>query len=606
MTPKRICLVVLGAAAISIVTPPWKIHDSLTYLTLGLTLSGVIGLYVTPGLILLWYCRERAPAKAIHLIWVAVSGPLVLAAIGLTAWLAGDLWAPRLICRGAALLLIGSGLVWTLRQPADLRLSAHESRALLIALLLVLVASGRSIHSLGVQGELYRGTVTRTLAADGRSDTRVPFLIPINVENHWNPFAPESQAFYSPYTFTSRGPLVGLAATPAVLIWARTPMRTIGQMDRPFDPIDRYGYMQYRFSVIVFSALAVIPFFVALDGTQLALAGTAIYALSPFVIHEVYFTWTKQATVPLVLSAFCLVMARHPGSAGLLTGFAYLAHPSAAFAGLALVPLLVGIRRDPDWSFSCSRILRFSSWWHGRRDVAIFAIGAASVLVLWFIYSYDKPNPAGFLSYAHQADGRQAESIQQWLSSRVHSLASTLVPLYSPLMFSSHPSLLPVFERPLGIVTFFTQYFYTLPAGVGFAWFVWRFRQLGRSLRRGKGVAVVMIGLPTVGFWIQWGATVTGLLREGLHIPLAFLMLVWLRFTPVADLSHRPLHIARAIELLIFIWLPTIVSHRAVVNRRLLATDLLGLCVTITAVILLTAFIHEPGPPNARQAATSK
>ena len=49
MTPKRICLVVLGAAAISIVTPPWKIPDSLTCLTLGLTLSGVIGLYVTPG-----------------------------------------------------------------------------------------------------------------------------------------------------------------------------------------------------------------------------------------------------------------------------------------------------------------------------------------------------------------------------------------------------------------------------------------------------------------------------------------------------------------------------------------------------------------------------
>src|SRR5262245_19059749 len=146
--------------------------------------------------------------------------------------------------------------------------------------------------------------------------------------------------------------------------------------------------MQYRFSIITLGALAVIPFFVALGATELALAGTAIYALSPFVVHEVYFTWTNQATVPLMLSALCLAMAGRPSLAGLLTGFAYLAHPSAAFAGLAFVPLFVAIRCDTDWGFSGARIFRLSSWWHGRRAIVIFVAATTAVLLPWLIYSY--------------------------------------------------------------------------------------------------------------------------------------------------------------------------------------------------------------------------
>ena len=44
-----------------------------------------------------------------------------------------------------------------------------------------------------------------------------------------------------------------------------------------------------------------------------------------------------------------------------------------------------------------------------------------------------------------------------------------------------------------------------------------------------------MLALPVSAFWIQWGFTETGMLREGLHAPFPFLMLAWLRR------SHRPL-----------------------------------------------------------------
>jgi hypothetical protein len=582
MTPKGFYLLLLGAAAISVSCRTWKTPDILT---LGLTLAGVIGLFAGPGLMLLGASRKRASAQGIHLIWVAVTGPLVLSAVAVIAWLAGDIVRPELICRGAVIALIVCGLAWTSREPSDLRLSLSESKALFVALLVTLVAAGRSIHSLGVQGELYGGTVTRTLEADDRSDSRVPFLIAINVANHWNPFAPESQAFYSPYTFVSRGPLVGLAATPAVLTWARAPMQTIGQMGEAFQPVDRYGYMQYRFAVIVFGALAVLPFFVALGSDEMALVGTAIYALSLFLIHEVYFTWTKQATVPFILSAFCLALARRPGLAGVSAGFAYLVHPSAAFSGLALVPFLVAIQGESDWrEISVSNLLCRSRWWQTRDSILAFLAGTASALLPWWIYSYDKPNPAGFGSYIYLADGIPALDVWQWIVSRIQSLASTLVPLYSYLSFRTHSTLQPVVGPPLQLVTFSTQYFYTLPAGVGFVWFVSRFWQLGRGLHRRLGLALIMVGLPAALFWIYWGATVTGLLREGLQAPFAFLMLAWVQFIPAAELNRPWLHLVRAVELLIFIWIPTLVSHGSVASAGLIATDFFGLLLIIAAV----------------------
>jgi hypothetical protein len=588
MAPKRIYLVLLGAAAISIICRTWKIPDILT---LGLTLAGVTVLLAGPGLMLLGVSRKRAPAQSIHLIWIAVTGPLVLSAVALLAWFAGGIVRPELICRGAVIALIAGCLAWTSREPPDLRLSVSECNALLIALLVILVAAGRSVHSLGVQGELYGGTITRTFEADGRSDPRVPFLIPINVANHWNPFAPESQAFYSPYTFTSRGPLVGLMATPAVLTWGLTRMQTIGQMGEPFQPVDRYGYMQYRFAIIALGALAVVPFFVALGGGELALAGTAIYALSPFLIHEVYFTWTKQATVPFILSAFCLVLAQRPGLAGLLVGFAYLAHPSAAFTGLAFVPFLVALQRQSDWrEVSAANLLHPSRWWQARGSIAAFVAGTACALLPWWAYSHDKFNPGGFGSYIFLADGQSDPEAWEWIMSRIHSLASTLVPLYSYLNFHDHPLLQPVAGPALPLVTFSTQYFYTLPAGVGFVWFFSRFRQLGRSLRRSLGFALIMVGLPSAHFWVHWGATVIGLMREGLQAQFAFLMLAWVQFIPPAKLNRPWLNLARALELLIFIWVPTIVSHSSIASANFVPTDLLGLLVTIAAVLLLARF----------------
>jgi len=596
MTPQRVWVIVLVVALASIDSPGWRIPAAATF---GLTLSGVIGLFVTPGLVICGLLRRRRAPENTDLLWVVVVGPVVLATVGLVAWLLGNIVPPRLLCRAATITLMGAGLLWTVRQPADLRLSGAECRVLLIALLLTLVAAGRSMNSLGVHGELYAGTLTHTLAADDRADTRAPFIIPIDIANRWQPFSKESQDFYTPFSFTSRGPLVGLAATPVVLTWSRVDMRTVSQMHEPFTPIDRYGYMQYRFSIILLSAAAVIPFFVALGATPLALAGTAVYALSPFVVHEVYFTWTKQSTVALMLSAFCFAArGRYPLS-GALAGLAYLAHPSAAYSAVALVAFLVTVTRPAtEWNVDAGALLRPSQWWQRRAVIGRFVLGMACVTLPWGLYSYGRHNPAEFLSYLFMADFHRANSFSEWIISRLDSLESTLVPMYAYWRFHMHASMQPVFEAPLQVVTFFAQYFYTLPAGVGFVWFFWHFRDLLRSLRRVAGFAAILIGLPAGIFWIHWGATVTGMLREGLHVPFAFLMLTWVRFLPSDAFNWVPIHRARAVELLVFIWLPTILSNGAMASPALFFTDLLGLLITFVAVRILIVFARLPPTPG--------
>ena len=147
-------------------------------------------LFVAPGMSLLSLKRRHFGVSRIDLVWVAASGPVLLAATGLTAWLAGDFISPVLVCRASAIAIVVVGIVVTLREPSDLRLSGPEAKALIVVLLLTLLAAGRSIHSLAMKGELYRDTVTRTLGADERSDTRAPYLIPMNVANRWQPFGP--------------------------------------------------------------------------------------------------------------------------------------------------------------------------------------------------------------------------------------------------------------------------------------------------------------------------------------------------------------------------------------------------------------------------------
>src|SRR5688572_15251731 len=106
MTPKRVCLAFLSVALLSVDSTGWNIPELVT---LGLTFIGVASLVLAPGLVLFGLVRRATPCQSSDLIWIAVAGPLVLAAVGLAAWVGGNLAPPKLICRIAAIALIALG-----------------------------------------------------------------------------------------------------------------------------------------------------------------------------------------------------------------------------------------------------------------------------------------------------------------------------------------------------------------------------------------------------------------------------------------------------------------------------------------------------------------
>ena len=123
-------------------------------------------------------------------------------------------------------------------------------------------------------------------------------------------------------------------------------------------------------------------------------------------------------------------------------------------------------------------------------------------------------------------------------------------------------------RAPLDGVTFFTQYYYTLP---------------------GCRVRVVLLALPASGSCAlacrrtgspdarapgerlldPVGRTETGMLREGLHVPFAFLMLAWLRVIPLPVLTRPVVNWARAAELILFLWFPVFISNQRLTSPKL-------------------------------------
>ena len=123
----------------------------------------------------------------------------------------------------------------------------EEHRALLIVGCALGFAIARALWSLGPAGELYAGTISRTLEVGGRSDSRIPFMILQLVANGGPPTAKPAPPF-SPYNFSSRGPLAGLASTPVVLLTGGSRRRPAEQPWRPFDP---QGFMAFRLAMML-------------------------------------------------------------------------------------------------------------------------------------------------------------------------------------------------------------------------------------------------------------------------------------------------------------------------------------------------------------------
>ncbi len=568
--------------------------------TVALTLSLLLG----PGIA--WRMLSERE-KPLSLGFLFLPGLALLSAVGGLAWALAGAAEPRLVCFAVFAPLLGllfAILVWA--GPEEI-FDAEERRCLLVVGCVLGLAVARALWSLSAEGELYAGTISRTLEVGDRSDSRISFHVVQLVANGERPYGSLATALLSPYNFSSRGPLPGIASAPVVLLSGGHP--PAGVPEQPWAPFDHEGFMAYRLAMMSFACTAFLALWDLVR--RLAGAGGAYFAVllaatTPFLVHEVWFTWPKLLAAACVLLAAVCVLGRQPLRGGLLGGLGYLMHPVALLSAptLGLISL---------WPPQGAR------WNRPRlKQAALFVAGLAVFLVAWRLLNGSHYDQNGFLNYFKQAGPEAHPQIGPWLEYRLESLGNTLVPL---LLFfgSAHDTAVNVYDGTSpGIVHFFFQYWNTLPFGVAIVFFPLLLVGLWRAFRRWPWAVVATVLLPFALFTVYWGAVSTGMLREGLQTWVLTLFVVigceqaasgfgWLRSTPI-----RVLLTLRVVEVLAVAALPTLVTRHELLGNTFELSDavavvaMLGFGAALGALVWTAASRPElsPGPSGDRASAT--
>lgn len=498
--------------------------SSLTVGTLGvpallrtfLSCCLVLGLLLGPG---------YAIAKLLHrpageaLGFLVLPGLVLLTLMGLGAWLLSAHVSPRssaAAAAGAVLLMV----ILAAFLPGDVT-DRQDRLALLTAGALFTLAVGRNLYSFGAAGELYSNTISRTL--DARPDMRIPFHVVQLIANGVNPWTDAGEALFKPYQFSSRGPLAGLAAAPAVLLSGATVPFDWPQ--QPWQPFDNQGFVAYRISVealTAFCLLLVYGFARRLLGAVQARLVLLAIAVTPFFVHEAFFPWPKLLAAGLVVGAAHLAFQRRQLSAGLLIGVGYLAHPLALLwvPTLGLFMAVLAFQRrtgGPVW------LVRVSSLVVGWLR---FGLGVAVFPALWRLINGSHYDQAGFLTYfTGPAD---------WWQFRWDSLVSTLLPLWSAFTHGNDFYYVTVPGKEGWSVLLYEQFTTNVEFAIGLTFTPLVMLGLVAAWRRSPALVLAVLVFPLFFFLVYWGASSSGLVREGLHPWLLTLVLIWAWARPEA------------------------------------------------------------------------
>src|SRR5207237_8014547 len=120
------------------------------------------------------------------------------------------------------------------------------------------------------------------------------------------------------------------------------PPVTVGtQRWLPFAP---QGFVGYRLAMMTMASTSFLSLWTLTKRLAGELAGrfaVLLAATTPFLVHEIWFTWPKLLAASLVLLAAVALIDRHPLLAGVLLGLGYLVHPIALLSApiLALLAL---------------------------------------------------------------------------------------------------------------------------------------------------------------------------------------------------------------------------------------------------------------------------
>jgi hypothetical protein len=613
-------LAVLGCVLGLASRPPSGAHGGVGLQALDLvrvlsTTALVVVLVLGPGLVL----RAAHPRFPISLGFVPLPGLAVLAFCGAVAWALAREIHPRIVCVLLPLAVLGWMVLRVARLGTREIVTAEERWALLVIAGALGVAIARTLWSLGPPGELLAGTTFRTLEVGDRSDSRVSFGVVQLIASGSSPFGAAARGYFQGYTFSDRGPLAGLASAPILLLTGgRPPASASGGPWSPFDP---QGFLAYRLSMMTFASTAFLSVWTLtrrVGGRRSARLALLLAATTPFLVHEVWFTWPKLLAASLVLLAAVSLLDGRPLLSGLLVGAGYLVHPLA----LLSVPTLCLLAL---WPPACAATVLPASAARLRhlrippvriRGAIALLAGVAVCLVVWRVANGSHYTQTGFLhdltragrtrtlaaSFVRAFGGHPAPvTVSAWLSDRLVSVANTLVPLRLFFLSANDPSINAVNPacspfctgHSPAIVHFFFQYWTAVPFAFGIVFLPLLLLGLWRSARRWPWLVTATVIVPFLLFAVYWGDADTGLLREGLHAWVLTLLVLlaleqgserfpWLRNGPAVALLAL-----RSVEVLLVAMLPTVLTTHRLIDSRFALTDV----VAVIAMIVLCGWL---------------
>lgn len=563
----------LGAVARPAAVPLGGLsHQSADLIRVACTAALAVVLLLGPGIAM----RSVGRLRGTSLGFLPLPGIAMLICAGGLAWLLAEPVGAHLASFLVLAPVLAGLLAVVLRAGHEGLLSPAERRALLIVGSLLGFAIARSLWSLGPDGELFAGSVSRTLEVGSRPDSRIPFHIVQLVANGTPPYSELGASYFSPYNFSSRGPLPGIASAPIVLLAGGRPPTSMPE--QPWGAFDAQGFMAFRLAAMAFSASALLSLWTLtrrLAGTRAAQLAVLLTATTPFLVHEVWFTWPKLLAASLVLlGAVCLIDGRAL-RAGALVGLGYLMHPVALLSlpALGLIAL---------WPLAAAR------WNRPRIGQAVqLLVGIAFFVILWRVVNGSNYMQEGFLNYLTEAGpGLHTTPWGEplaWVGHRLESVGNTLVPLLLPLAYGENPSINFFGGTSPAVIHFFFQYWNTVPFGVGIVFFPLLLLSLWRAFRRWPWPTFVAVLVPFVAFAVYWGSYLTGLLPEGLQTWVLTLFAVvaiqqraagfsWLRSRPIVAIL-----MLRAVEVLAMVLVPVLASRELLITQQFQLVDTVAL-----------------------------
>ncbi len=532
--------------------------------------------------------RQSRVAPEFHPILLLGAGPLLLAAVGVLVWLLSPWVRPSttgLVLVTAAWAALG----WRAQRTGFAWPESDALRRLFAILALVVVAVvAKSFHSVGPEGELFRGTVSRNFEMADRIDSRYSFYVVQAAAHGWSPAAPQTERFFFPWTFFSRGPLAGLVALPVVMATGGAPPDVVPE--NRWQPFDATGFAAYRITMITLAGGVVLALFLLLTpliGERWATIAAGLLALSPFGVHEMMFTWPKWAATAWLLASFGLAHARRPLAAGLAIGVGFFFHPLVLLWGpwLALWAAGRSERRTAPVVLTLAR----------------FGGGAALLVVPWMALGALMPHlpttplagQGGFFRYFARADWK-LPTWDTWWQTRWMNFANTFVPLHGYLADASfhHPKLNSAYEASGRLVKFSQLWWNSLPFALGLGLWTLTTAALVRAARPMLAAVLLFVVAPALFTTAYWGMDPLGLMRECGHplfvavIAIACVVAAqrggWLR----TALAHPAVPWLQLPETWLMLWLTTLLNPRPWAADY---THLDTLCLALNLAALLAA-----------------